>query len=300
MARVDDDHRPRPPDRRPAELLQGSRQGARRRAARDVEGLPATARRSTASRRTCRRALRRRASTSTAGRCRARRRCSRAGSAGSPRPKPRWATCSARLYVEKYFPPEAKAPHGRARRQPAEGVRRAHRRARVDEARDAARRRTTKLATFTVKIGYPEKWRDYSALEIKPRRPGRQRACARARSNVERELAQARQAGRPDRVGHDAADGQRLLQPARERDRVPGRDPAAAVLRPGRRRRGQLRRHRRRDRPRDQPRLRRPGPQVRRRGRAARLVDGRGRRALRGARRRARRRSTTRSARCPA
>ena len=25
-----------------------------------------------------------------------------------------------------------------------------------------------KLAKFTVKIGYPEKWRDYSALEIRP------------------------------------------------------------------------------------------------------------------------------------
>ena len=33
-------------------------------------------------------------------------------------------------------------------------------------------------------------------------------------------------------MGHDAADGQRLLQLDDERDRVPGRDPAAAVLRP--------------------------------------------------------------------
>jgi hypothetical protein len=53
---------------------------------------------------------------------------------------------------------------------------------------------------------------------------------------------QAGQADRPRRVGHDAADRQRLLQPGDERDRVPGRDPAAAVLRRERRRRGQLRR----------------------------------------------------------
>ena len=53
--------------------------------------------------------------------------------------------------------------------------------------------------------------------------------------------------------------------PRHERDRVPGRDPAAAVLRRRRRRRRQLRRHRRGDRARDRPRLRRPGQQVRRR-----------------------------------
>ncbi len=41
---------------------------------------------------------------------------------------------------------------------------------------------------------------------------------------------QARQAGRRDRVGHDAADRQRLLQPAAERHQLPCRHPAAAVL----------------------------------------------------------------------
>ena len=34
-------------------------------------------------------------------------------------------------------------------------------------------------------------------------------------------------------MGHDAADRQRVLPADLERDRVPGRDPAAAVLRPG-------------------------------------------------------------------
>ena len=38
--------------------------------------------------------------------------------------KARSATCSARLYVARYFPPEAKAPHGRAGAEPAEGIRR--------------------------------------------------------------------------------------------------------------------------------------------------------------------------------
>ena len=98
-----------------------------------------------------------------------------------------------------------------------------------------------KLAAFRPKIGYPSKWRDYSKVEIKPddlvgnmtaRVDGRKRVSAR----------QGRQAGRSRRVGHDAADRQRLLQPGPQRDRLPGRDPPAAVLRPGGRRRGELRR----------------------------------------------------------
>ena len=48
------------------------------------------------------------------------------------------------------------------------------------------------------------------------------------------------------RVGDAGPRRQRLLPPAAQRDRVPGRDPAAAVLLRGRRRRGELRRHRRR------------------------------------------------------
>ena len=42
-----------------------------------------------------------------------------------------------------------------------------------------------KLATFAPKIGYPKRWRDYSALEIARGRPGRQRH-ARARVRLRR------------------------------------------------------------------------------------------------------------------
>jgi len=116
-----------------------------------------------------------------------------------------------------------------------------------------------KLAKFTPKIGYPDKWRDYSRLTIK----------------------------RDDLVGHDAADGQRLLPQHDERDRVPGRDPAAAVLRHARRRRGQLRGDRRRDWPRNRSRLRRQGQPVRWRRQFARLVDGRRPHRLQGPHRQA-------------
>ena len=91
-----------------------------------------------------------------------------------------------------------------------------------------------KLDTFRPKIGYPEKFRDYSALRIRPddllgnvaaRRGVRDRPPAR----------QDRVPGRPRRVVHAAADRQRLLQPRHQRDLLPGRDPAEAVLQPRRR-----------------------------------------------------------------
>ena len=90
-------------------------------------------------------------------------------------------------------------------------------------------------------------------------------SSARASSSATRDLAKLGKPVDRDEVGHDAADGQRLLQPRRSNEIVfPAGDPAAAVLRSDGRRRGQLRRDRRGHRPRDQPRLRRPGQPVRR------------------------------------
>ncbi len=129
-----------------------------------------------------------------------------------------------------------------------------------------------KLATFRPKIGYPDRWRDYSALEVRAGDALRQR---QAPADLRLEL-RSRASAAPDRQGrvvHDAANGERLLQPGVQRDRVPGRDPAAAVLRSERRPGRELRRHRRRHRPRNGPRLRRPGREVRRARRAARLVE---------------------------
>ena len=161
-----------------------------------------------------------------------------------------------------------------ARREPRRGLPAEHLRRSTGWARPPASGRWRSSAKFTPKIGYPDKWEDYSALEV--RADDLLGNVLRAGALAHRPRArQDRQAGRPRRVVHDPADGQRLLPPAAQRDRVPGRDPAAAVLRPRRRRRGQLRRHRRGDRARDRPRLRRPGQQVRRRRRHDRLVGRR-------------------------
>ncbi len=74
---------------------------------------------------------------------------------------------AGRLYVKRNFSPQSKA----AMRDLVENLRAAYK-VRIsklpwmsEETRKAALR---KLATINVKIGYPDKWRDYTGLEIKP------------------------------------------------------------------------------------------------------------------------------------
>ena len=129
------------------------------------------------------------------------------------------------------LPAGGEGADGRARREPGRGATGAASATLDWMSPETKAKALDKLATFTPKIGYPDKWKDYSALEVRAGRPGRQRRAAASRSRLRPATGQARQAGRSRRVVHDAADGQRLLQPADERDRLPGRDPAAAVLR---------------------------------------------------------------------
>ena len=202
---------------------------------------------------------------------------------GTKQIKPRWKRVVAKtdeelgealgkLYVAEHFPPEAKARALEMVNNLKEAL--ADRIKTLEWMDEPTKQEALKkLAAFTVKIGYPDKWRDYSPLKI-----DRGLVCAQCRarrccSKYERQM-ENRQAGRSHRMGHDAADGERLLQPEHERDRVPGRHPAAAVLRSEGRRRRELRRHRRGDRPRNDARLRRPGPAVRR-GRATCATGGR-------------------------
>ena len=149
-----------------------------------------------------------------------------------------------------------------------------------------------KLAVLKIGVGYPDRWLDYSALDVRAGRCARQRPARRAVRDAA-QSRQARQARGPRRVGHDAANRQRRESAGDERDELPGRDPAAAVLRsepPG----GDgLRLDRRDHRPRDQPQLRRPGRAVRLHRQAPQLVDAGGLRALQGGFRRSSRSSTT-------
>ena len=94
-----------------------------------------------------------------------------------------------------------------------------------------------KLAALKVGVGYPDKWRDYSAARDRARRRARQRASAPTLFEYRRNLAKLGTAGRSRRVGDDAAAGQRGQPAGDERAELPGRDPAAAVLRSERARR---------------------------------------------------------------
>jgi predicted metalloendopeptidase len=97
---------------------------------------------------------------------------------GTQQPRPRWnravaavnrnlGEAAGRLYVERHFTPAQKA---RMEELVAnllaaykEGIDQLEWMSPATKAEAQA-----KLARFTVKIGYPEKWRDYSSLEVRP------------------------------------------------------------------------------------------------------------------------------------
>ena len=200
----------------------------------------------------------------------------------STRPATRSARRSASSTSRSYFPPADKARvagdgaehHGR--------VRPAHRRARLDGARDQGARPRPSSRCSKVGVGYPDKWRDYSALEI---------VRGDAFGNAERaELFEYRR--NLAKLGQPVDRGEWVMTPqtvnAVNLPVMNAMNFPAAILQPpffdpdaaggdG------LRRDRRRDRPRDQPQLRRPGRAVRRRpAGCANWWTRRGPRALRG------------------
>ena len=97
--------------------------------------------------------------------------------AGQPEQKPRWKRGVAavngelgeavgRVYVARYFPPDSKA-----KMIDLVGNIRAVLKTRLDSldwmSPETKTQAQAKLSQFTVKIGYPDKWRDYSKLTIK-------------------------------------------------------------------------------------------------------------------------------------
>jgi putative endopeptidase len=97
--------------------------------------------------------------------------------AGVKELKPRWKQCAesaddllgealGKKYVEKYFPPEAKARMQAMVRNLLAAMR--------DDilsrpwmSDDTKEKAMAKIATFNPKIGYPDKWKDYSHVEIR-------------------------------------------------------------------------------------------------------------------------------------
>jgi putative endopeptidase len=96
---------------------------------------------------------------------------------GTGEMKPRWKRCAeqtdrylgealGKKYVEKYFPPEAKARMQEMVRNLLLAMRDdiLTRPWMNDETKERA---LAKIATFNPKIGYPDKWKDYSQVEIR-------------------------------------------------------------------------------------------------------------------------------------
>jgi putative endopeptidase len=97
--------------------------------------------------------------------------------AGTPEPKPRWKRCVeqtdqllgealGKKYVEKYFPPAAKARMTELVHNLLAAMKDT-----IDQldwmTPETKAKALEKLATFNPKIGYPDKWKDYSAIPIK-------------------------------------------------------------------------------------------------------------------------------------
>ncbi|HZV60275.1 MAG TPA: M13 family metallopeptidase [Candidatus Eremiobacteraceae bacterium] len=96
--------------------------------------------------------------------------------AGTTEIQPRWKRCVAsvnrnlgealgQVYVEKYFPPEAKA-HAREMVSNLAAALRADIPTLAWMSPETKKAALEKLEAFNVKIGYPDKWRDYSHLKI--------------------------------------------------------------------------------------------------------------------------------------
>ncbi|HYE27236.1 MAG TPA: M13 family metallopeptidase [Allosphingosinicella sp.] len=96
---------------------------------------------------------------------------------GTPEQEPRWkrgvtfvtnalSDEVSKIYVQRYFPPETKAAADRLVRNVIQAMgRRIDRLDWMAPATKAAAH--AKLAAFTPKIGYPSRWRDFSALDIR-------------------------------------------------------------------------------------------------------------------------------------
>jgi predicted metalloendopeptidase len=97
---------------------------------------------------------------------------------GTPEMKPRWervldkanwtvGEAIGKLYVDKHFPPEAKSSAEEMVNNILEAF--GERIDRLEWMSDSTKEKAhEKLATFAVKIGYPDEWEDYSGMEILP------------------------------------------------------------------------------------------------------------------------------------
>ena len=194
--------------------------------------------------------------------------------AGQPQIQPRWkravgfvnralGEAVGRMYVAQYFTPEAKA-----KMDALVGNLKVALAARIERVDWMSPQTKAKALEKLAKFEGQDRLSGQMARLFRPEHHRRRplwRRRARRGLRVGAPGAPAERSGRQAEWGMTPQTVNAYYNADQQRDRLPGRHPAAAVLRSGRRSGDQLRRHRRGDRPRDDPRLRRPGPQVRRR-----------------------------------
>ena len=175
---------------------------------------------------------------------------------GTKEPLPRWKRCAAasdnalgdalgKVYVEREFPPAAKARVlAIVDNLQAAFAERLRRLAWMSDSTKAQAQ--NKLSKVLRKIGYPDKWRDYSTLDISRTAPFATNLLNARAFEVRRQLAKIGQPVDRSEWGMTPPNGERVLQPEHQRDHLPCRDPAAAVLR---RLRGRCRELRRQSEP---------------------------------------------------
>ena len=156
--------------------------------------------------------------------------------------------------------------------EPARRAEGAHREPRLDERRDQDEG-AGEVGRVHPQDRLPRQVARLDRPGDQPRQLLRQRRSPRTQFNYGWQLAKIGKPVDQTEWGMTPQTVNAYYNPLQQRDHVPGRDPAAAVLRPQGRRRAQLRRHRRGDRPRDDARLRRPGQPLRAHGQLRELVD---------------------------
>ena len=168
--------------------------------------------------------------------------------AGTQELRPRWkralsliesylGEAMGRAWVARHFPPEAQGrrwtPSCAACSRPTgESIRGAG----LDERGDEEEARPGEAGDLSIpKIGYPARVARLLRRRVAPGPLRHPRATTCEPPTPTRPTAtgaSSSKSGGPRRVAHDAADGQRLLQPHDERDRLPRCDPPAPLLRP--------------------------------------------------------------------
>ncbi len=159
---------------------------------------------------------------------------------GAEQLRPRWKRCVGlvnyqlgeavgQVYVAKTFSPELKERTLKMTRE-IEAAMESEIKALDWMGPETKQQALAKLHTVVNKIGYPDRWRDYSSVENRRWRFLRQ-LPAGDRIRVPPATEQDRQAGRPRRVDDAAQHRQRLLRSADERHQLPRRRAAAAALR---------------------------------------------------------------------